>query len=107
MLTAEEINDFECFYRTHRPALIRQAQRLGGSAADANDLVHDTFERAFRTFGSFQPGTNGYRWLCTIMTPPLPSTTCGAAAGRYRPDTRSRGSRSRPRGPSRSRCGRR
>ena len=34
---------------------------------DAEDLLQDTFLKAQRAFGSFQPGTNAKAWLFTIL----------------------------------------
>ena len=34
---------------------------------DAEDLLQDTFVKAQRAFGSFQPGTNAKAWLFTIL----------------------------------------
>ena len=48
--------------------LYNAALRLtGGVAADAGDLVQDTYLRAYRTFESFVPGTNCRAWLLTIL----------------------------------------
>ena len=48
--------------------LYNAALRLtGGVAADAGDLVQDTYLRAYRTFESFVPGTNCKAWLLTIL----------------------------------------
>jgi RNA polymerase sigma-70 factor (ECF subfamily) len=52
---------------THWPALCRSAKKLMRDAADAEDLAHDTFERALRALGRFAPGTNMRAWLYTIM----------------------------------------
>ncbi|HUF47305.1 MAG TPA: sigma-70 family RNA polymerase sigma factor [Vicinamibacterales bacterium] len=48
------------------PALLRTARRLV-PGDDADDLVQETFLRAYRTFDSFRPGTNGKAWLFTIL----------------------------------------
>jgi RNA polymerase sigma-70 factor, ECF subfamily len=48
--------------------LYNAALRLtGGFAADAGDLVQETYLRAYRTFESFVPGTNCKAWLLTIL----------------------------------------
>jgi RNA polymerase sigma-70 factor (ECF subfamily) len=49
------------------PALYRTAHRLSRRAEDARDLVQETFLRAYRTFDSFQEGTNARAWLFTIL----------------------------------------
>ena len=47
-------------------ALYRQAMRLTNNPDDAQDLVQDTFERGFKAFDSFQPGSNFEAWMTTI-----------------------------------------
>ena len=47
--------------------LYARAMRLVRSRSDALDLLQDTYERALRGRGSFQPGTNLRHWLMTIM----------------------------------------
>ena len=49
------------------PMLYRTARRITGRPDDANDLVQETFLRAYRTFANFQDGTNAKAWLFTIM----------------------------------------
>ncbi len=44
----------------------RFARSLCHDAADADDLVQDTFLRAYRSWHTFQPGTDCRRWLFTI-----------------------------------------
>jgi len=48
-------------------ALYRTALRLTGSPADAEDLVQETYLKAFRAANTFQPGTNLRAWLFTIL----------------------------------------
>jgi RNA polymerase sigma-70 factor (ECF subfamily) len=43
------------------------ALRLTRNEADAEDLVQDTYLRAFRSAGQFEPGTNLRGWLFTIL----------------------------------------
>lgn len=46
--------------------LYRQAMRLTNDPDDAQDLVQDTFERAFKAFHGFEEGTNFEAWMTTI-----------------------------------------
>jgi RNA polymerase sigma-70 factor, ECF subfamily len=48
-------------------ALYRTARRLTRTAADADDLVQETYLKAFRAAGTFRPGTNLRAWLFTIL----------------------------------------
>src|SRR5262245_12100451 len=48
-------------------SLYRTALRLMRSPADAEDLVQETYLKAFRAAESFQPGSNLRAWLFTIL----------------------------------------
>jgi RNA polymerase sigma-70 factor (ECF subfamily) len=46
----------------------RVARHLAGSSEDADDLVQDTYARAFRSWRQYTPGTNLRAWLLRILT---------------------------------------
>jgi len=46
----------------------RVARHLAGSREDADKLVQETYARAFRSWKSYQPGTNLRAWLLRILT---------------------------------------
>jgi RNA polymerase sigma-70 factor, ECF subfamily len=48
-------------------SLYRTALRLTRVPADAEDLVQETYLKAFRAAESFEPGTNLRAWLFTIL----------------------------------------
>jgi RNA polymerase sigma-70 factor, ECF subfamily len=48
-------------------SLYRTALRLTRNPADAEDLVQDTYLKAFRAADRFEPGTNLRAWLFTIL----------------------------------------
>ncbi len=48
-------------------ALYRAALRVTRSTVEAEDLVQDTFVKAFRSRARFEPGTNLRAWLFTIL----------------------------------------
>jgi RNA polymerase sigma-70 factor (ECF subfamily) len=48
-------------------SLYGTAMRLTRNPADAEDLVQDTYLKAFRSASQYQPGTNLRAWLFTIL----------------------------------------
>lgn len=46
----------------------RVARRLVSSREEAEDLVQETYSRAFRSWRSYTPGTNMRAWLLRILT---------------------------------------
>ncbi|HMD47248.1 MAG TPA: sigma-70 family RNA polymerase sigma factor [Acidimicrobiales bacterium] len=50
------------------PALYSAALRMTRNRADAEDLVQETYLKAYRGFGGFTEGTNLKAWLYRILT---------------------------------------
>src|SRR5881398_2407217 len=48
--------------------VFRVARHLVGSRDEAEDLMQETYARAFRSWRSFSPGTNLRAWLLRILT---------------------------------------
>jgi RNA polymerase sigma-70 factor (ECF subfamily) len=70
VVQASEVRDrsgFEDEALLHAEHLYRIALRLTGSRQAAEDLVQETYLRAFRAWRSYRPGTNLAAWLATIM----------------------------------------
>jgi RNA polymerase sigma-70 factor (ECF subfamily) len=64
---ARETTEFEQVALVHLDALYQTALRLTRNRAEAEDVVQETFLRAFRAFDRFDPGTNCRAWLFTIL----------------------------------------
>jgi len=71
---------FEADALEYVDSLYRTALRLTRVPADADDLVQDTYLKAFRAVDSFERGTNLRAWLFTI----LHNTARNNARGRSR-----------------------
>jgi RNA polymerase sigma-70 factor (ECF subfamily) len=52
----------------HMGSLYNAALRMTRNPADAEDLVQETYLKAYRSFASFQQGTNLKAWLYRILT---------------------------------------
>lgn len=68
MLAAAETGWAEQVVRPYASVLYLDALRLTRNPADAEDLVQETFAKAFAGFGQFRPGTNLRAWLRRILT---------------------------------------
>jgi RNA polymerase sigma-70 factor (ECF subfamily) len=65
--TADDISgEFERVALPHLGAVARFALSLARDAADADDLVQETFLRAFRGWHTYLAGSDARRWLFTI-----------------------------------------
>ena len=59
--------EFERTALVHLNLLYNSALRMTGNTADAEDLVQETFLRAYRFFHRFEKGSNCKAWLFRIM----------------------------------------
>jgi RNA polymerase sigma-70 factor (ECF subfamily) len=66
-VTNEERERFEALVNQHLDGLYGTALRLTRNRATAEDLVQDTFLKAWRSFRTFQAGTNARAWLYKIL----------------------------------------
>ncbi|MFC7456502.1 sigma-70 family RNA polymerase sigma factor [Brachybacterium sp. GCM10030267] len=65
---AADAFDFESEALSHLDSLYGGALRMTRNPHDAEDLVQETFMKAFRARDRFTPGTNMRAWLYRIMT---------------------------------------
>ena len=61
-------SQFAVLAMEHMPALYTAARRMTRNPADAEDLVQETFLKAYRSFDRFEEGTNLKAWLYRILT---------------------------------------
>jgi RNA polymerase sigma-70 factor, ECF subfamily len=50
------------------PQLYSAAVRMTRNSSDAEDLVQETYLKAYRSYGTFQEGSNLKAWLYRILT---------------------------------------
>ena len=65
--TQNKHESFNTELMPHMDALYNYALHLTGDREEADDLVQDTFLKAYRFFDSFERGTNARAWLHRIM----------------------------------------
>jgi len=51
----------------HEDALYNYALKISGNSDDAQDLVQETYYKAYRHFDKFQAGTNSKAWMFMIL----------------------------------------
>lgn len=66
--TAERVARFESGALQYLDQLYSAALRMTRNPADAEDLVQETFTKAFASFHQYRPGTNLKAWLYRILT---------------------------------------
>ena len=62
-----DLEGFEAATVPQMNALYDAAVRLAGDRATAQDLTQETYLRALRSFGTFEPGSNARAWLLRIQ----------------------------------------
>ena len=64
---AGEAGAYELLYDAHARPVMAYLLRSGFSRADADDLIQETFSRAFRSLWTFDPARGSFRpWVATI-----------------------------------------
>ncbi len=77
-----EVDAFGILVRRHTPALARYAVRLLGSPDVADDVLAESFSRAYRHLASCRDPARFRTWVFRIVT-----NRCKSYLGRRRPDT--------------------
>ncbi|QCX28101.1 sigma-70 family RNA polymerase sigma factor [Nocardioides jishulii] len=65
---AQRVERFERDAMQYLDQLYSAAMRMTRNPADAEDLVQETYAKAFASFHQFKPGTNLKAWLYRILT---------------------------------------
>lgn len=65
--TVADYSRFEAMIDQHRRRAYRMAIQLTRNSAEAEDLMQDTFIKAWRGFDSYSPGRPFLNWLLRIM----------------------------------------
>ena len=72
-MSGKDRSDFEAALLAHLDSLYNFARWLTGSETEAKDLVQDTYLRALRAHGQFQPETNLRAWPVSYTHLTLPT----------------------------------
>jgi RNA polymerase sigma-70 factor (ECF subfamily) len=67
LMGGQALDDFDDVALVHLDSLYHAALRLTRHRMEAEDVVQETFLRAFRAFDTFERGTNCRAWLFTIL----------------------------------------
>jgi len=67
-ICGDQVARFERDALPYIDALYTAARKLTRNVADAEDLVQETYTKAFTSFGQFQEGTNLKAWMYRILT---------------------------------------
>lgn len=67
LATPAQMREFEEQTMPLMPLLLAMARRQTNGEEDAQDLVSETYIKAFRSWGQFEQGTNLKAWLLKIM----------------------------------------
>lgn len=68
MISEEQKRKFEDIAFEYMDSLYSTALRMTRNTAEAEDLVQDTYLRAYRFFDKFEEGTNFKAWIFKILT---------------------------------------
>ena len=64
----KQLSEFEESALVHTDSLFASAVRMTRNPSDAEDLVQDTYVKAYRFYDKFEKGTNMKAWLHRILT---------------------------------------
>ena len=62
-----DLRTFDAAALVHLDELFRVARRVMGDATAAEDVVQETYLKAWQSFDGFEPGTNCRAWLYKIL----------------------------------------
>ena len=61
------VNEFTRETLPHEDALYNYALKISGNSDDAQDLVQETYYKAYKYFDKFESGTNSKAWMFMIL----------------------------------------
>lgn len=66
-MSPHQIQEFESLARNHMDSLYTRAIQLATNMPQAENLVQDTYLRAYQIFSSFQQGHDFNTWLLGLL----------------------------------------